>query len=193
VPAAVDRLDLCEPDALDELAAQLGGEKPERVRPQLLDGLLETRLVAQPLVPHLGVHAVVRLLAVDLRGEARDRRIGVALQLGDPDLVGDFVEPAAGDRARPVEEMELDERRAAVLLERPVERERIHVAVLPGDQRIQRARVPDLVLRDRGEGDVLLQHRRDPRPFGVAPAEDELVVSQTQQFLRVHAPPSVVP
>ena len=56
----------------------------DRVRPQLVDRLAEARLVAQPLGPHLGVHAVVGLLAVDLRGQARDRRVGVALQRLDP-------------------------------------------------------------------------------------------------------------
>ena len=106
------------------------GQDSERVRPQLLDRRLEARLVAQPVVPHLGVHAVVRLLAVDLRREARDRRVGVVLERRDPDLVGDLVEPAARDRVRPVEQVELDERRAAVLLRLAVEGERVGVAVV---------------------------------------------------------------
>ena len=137
----------------------------------------------QPVVPHLGVHAVVRLLAVDLRREARDGGIGVVLQRGDPDLVGGLVQPAPRDRVRPVHQVELDERRAAVLLERPVERERVGVAVLAHDELVERARVADLVLRDRGEGDVLLEHRRDAGPFRLAPAEEELVVSYRQELL----------
>ncbi len=121
----------CEADPRDELAAQLGGQDAERVRPQLLDRRLEARLVAQPVVPHLGVHAVVRLLAVDLRREPRDRRVGVVLERRDPDLVGDLVEPAARDRVRPLEQVELDERRAAVLLRLAVEGERVGVPSAP--------------------------------------------------------------
>ena len=167
------------------------GQHAERVRPQLLDRRAEARLVAQPLAPHLGVHAVVRLLAVDLRREAGDRRVGVVLQRRDADLVGDLVEPAARDRVRPVEQAQLDERRAAVLV-----RARGRTRARPAssdEQLVDGARVADLVLRDRGERDVLLEHRRDARPLGVAPAEDELVVSQAQQYLLVHAPPSAVP
>jgi len=54
------------------------------------------------------------------------------------------------------------------------------------------ARVPDLVLRDGGERDVLFQQRRDARPLRVAPADDQLVVSQPEQQL-VHVPPSGAP
>src|SRR4029077_12523019 len=63
---ALDRLDLGQTDALGELPAELRRQDAERVRPELLDGGAEARLVAQPLVPQLRVHAVVRLLAVDL-------------------------------------------------------------------------------------------------------------------------------
>ena len=91
---------------------------------------------------------------------------------------------------RPLEQVELGKRRAVVLRERPVERERVGVAFRADDQLVHGARVPDLVLCDRGEGDVLLEHGRDAGPFGVAPAEDELVVSQAQQCLLVHEPPS---
>src|SRR3989440_504802 len=51
----------------------------------------------------------------------------------------------------------------------------------------------DLVLRDRGERDVFLERGRYTRPFGIAPAEDQLVVSDLQQFLRVHARASAFP
>ena len=43
--------------------------------------------------------------------------------------------------------------------------------------------VPDLVLGNRREGDVLLEEGRDAGPFGVSPAEDELVVSDLQEPL----------
>src|SRR4029453_146167 len=41
--------------------------------------------------------------------------------------------------------------------------------------------MPDLLLRDRRERDVLLEEGCDPGPLGVPPAEDELVVSDRQQ------------
>ena len=117
------------------------------------------------------------------------RRARSVHQRGDADLVRDLVEPAARDRVRPVEQAQLDERRAAVVVERAVERERVRVV---GEQLVHGARVADLVLRDRRERDVLLEHRRDPRPLRVAPADDELVVSQAEQQL-VHVPPSSAP
>ena len=104
-------------------------------------------------------------------------------------VVGDLVEPTSRDRATPVEQVQLDQRRAAVLLRLAVERERVRVV---GQQLVHRARMTDLVLCDRGERDVLFEHRRDSRPLGVAPPDDQLVVSQAQQKL-VHAPPSGVP
>src|SRR5580765_7724588 len=61
---------------------------------------------------------------------------------------------------------------------------------------VPRARMTDLVLRDRRERDVLFQQRRDARPFRVAPAEDQLVVSDLQEqllFLLCHVPPSTSP
>ena len=78
--------------------------------------------------------------------------------------------------------MQLDERRAAVLVRLPVERERVGVgAELDRRELVQRARVADLVLRDRRERDVLLERRRDPGPLRVAPAEDQLVVGELKQ------------
>src|SRR6266566_3155375 len=75
----------------------------------------------------------------------------------------------------------------AVLLRLPVERELVRGrAELSGRVLVERPRVPDLVLRDRREGDVLLEERRDPCPLRVPPAEDQLVVSELEQLLRVH-------
>ena len=114
----------------------------------------------------------------------------IVLQRRDPYLVCDLVEPAPRDRVRPLEQVQLDERRAAVLLGLAVEGERVRVL---RQQLVDGARVADLVLRDRRERDVLLEHRRDPRPLGVAPADDQLVVSDPQQCLLVHEPPSIAP
>ena len=52
-----------------------GVEHAERVRPQLLDRRAEAWLVAQAAGPHLGVQAVVDLLAVDLRREPCELRV----------------------------------------------------------------------------------------------------------------------
>jgi hypothetical protein len=78
----------------------------------------------------------------------------------------------------PVQQPQLDERRAAVLLWCAIERERIRIAVeLDRGELLQRARMADLVLCDGRERDIFLERRRDPRPLRVAPAEDQLVVS----------------
>jgi hypothetical protein len=97
----------------------------------------------------------------------------------------------AGDRPSPVrDQAELDERRRPILVRLAVERERICIrAELFSGQLVPRARVADLGLGDGRERDVLLEEGRNARPFRVAPAEDQLVVSERQQFLRVHAPP----
>ena len=126
---------------------------------------------------------VVDLLALDLGGDPCELRVLVLLQPLDPDRVRGLVEDVARDRARPVrDEPQLDERRAAVLLGLAVERQRVGVgAELLGREVVEGARMPDLVLRDRREGDVLLEERRDPGPLRVAPAEDQLVVGELEQ------------
>jgi hypothetical protein len=64
-------------------------------------------------------------------------------------------------------------------------------AELRGCELVECTRVADLVLRDRREGNVLFERRCDPRPLRVAPAEDQLVVSQLEQPLcpLCHVPP----
>ena len=171
---------------------------------------LEARLVPQPLLPHLRMDAVVRLLTVHLGGEPGDLLVVGRLQRLEPDLVGRLVQDVPRDRPRPVHLPQLDERRRAVLLRRAVERELVRGRPQPARRDlVQRPRVPDLVLRDGREGDVLLEERRDSRPFRVAPAEDQLVVRVLKKFCasplgrpkrlppasrlrrrRVHAPPS---
>jgi hypothetical protein len=134
---------------------------------------------------------VVDLLAVDLLGEAGHAFIVGGLQVRDANGVRRLVEPVPSDRGRPVgHEPEFHEGRRPVLLRVPVERERVRVrSELLCCELIPGARVADLGLRDRRERDVLLEEGRDPCPFRVAPAEDQLVVSEGQQFLRVHEPP----
>ena len=127
------------------------------------------------------MHAVVRLLAVDLRGKPGHARVGVVHQRRNANLVGGLVETAARDRARPVEQVQLDERRAAVFLRLAVEREDVGVV---RKQLVHGARMADLVLGNRRKRDILFEHRCDSRPLGVAPAEDQLVVSQRQEQIR---------
>jgi hypothetical protein len=125
---------------------------------------------------------VVDLLTVDARGYARHDRVVGCRERRDPDRVGCLVEHVACDRRRPVHPAELDEGRASVLVERPVVRERVcSGAELLGDDLVERAGVADLVLRDRGERDVLLEERRDPGPLRVPPADDQLVVRQREE------------
>src|SRR5262249_20658006 len=98
-------------------------------------------------------------------------------------------------RVLPVEQTQLDKARVAVLVRRTVERQLVRGrAALERDELVQGARVTDLVLRDRREGDVLLEQRRNPGPLRVAPAENQLVVSDLEQrarFRLVHVPPCV--
>ena len=84
-------------------------------------------------------------------------------------------------------------RRSVSSTERPQERRcRLRRCRSGREELVDRPRVADLVLRDRRERNVLLEHGRDPRPLRVAPAEDELVVSDPEQEqlhvepLRVH-------
>jgi len=78
-------------------------------RPELLERGLVARLVLQPLVPHLGVEAVVGLLAVDLGREPRDLLVAALLQPREPLGVGAFVEDVSRDRALPFREPQLDQ------------------------------------------------------------------------------------
>ena len=108
--------------------------------------------------------------------------------------VGLLVEVVARDRLLPVQQPQLDDPRAAVLVGRAIEGKLVGGrAALARDELVESARMTDLVLGDRREGDVFFQQRRDPGPLRVAPAEDQLVVSDLQEqllFLLVHAPPS---
>ena len=139
----------------------------------------------QAVDPHLGVHAVVRLLAVDLRRDARE--LGV---------VGSLERARAGSR-RPSRRASAARssvptragvaRRAARSGTPPaaVERELVGGgAELGGGELVERPRVADLVLGDRRERDVFLEERRDPGPLRVAPAEDELVVGDREEQVR---------
>jgi hypothetical protein len=144
-------------------------------------------------VPHLRVQAVVRLLAVDLCREPGDFPVVRLLEPFEPRRVRLFIEDVSRDRLLPVEQTELDELRALVLVRRSVERELVGgYTAIASNELVDRSRMADLVLRDRREGDVLLQQRSDAGPLGVAPAEDELVVSDLEQrarLLLVHGPP----
>jgi hypothetical protein len=69
-----------------------------------------------------------------------------------------------------------------VLLGRAAERDPVRVAALEvGQQPVERLGVADLVLGQRRERHVLLQHRRDPGPLRVPEPQHELVVGHGQQ------------
>ena len=135
-------------------------------------------------------HREAVLVAAAVKRELQSRGIGTALMGAAEELVcsrgfggivlgvGLLVEVVPCDRPLPLRQPELDELSAAVLLRLAVEGERVggRVEVARGEL-VQRPRVADLVLGDGREGDVLLEERRDPGPFRVAPAEDQLVVS----------------
>jgi len=92
-------------------------------RPQLVEGCDEPRFVLEAVEPHLRVHPVVDLLAVDLRGQARKLGVVGGLQLVEPDRVGLLVEVVARDRVLPARQPQLYEPGAAVLLGSSVEGE----------------------------------------------------------------------
>ncbi len=184
------------PTSPAELVPQLRLDDAECERPQLLDRSAKARLVVQAARPQLGVQPVVDLLAVDLRRQPGELGIVAGAQSVKAEPVGLLVEVAARDRVRPVEQTQLDERRAAVRLGVAVEREGVRIGVkLDRGELVKRPGVADLVLGDRRKGDVLLERRRDPGPLRVPPPEDQLVVSQAQKQLcpLVHVPPSAVP
>jgi len=128
------------------------------------------------------VDAVVGLLTVDLRGDAGELRVVRDAERVEPDRVRSLVEPVPRDRPCPLQPAQLDEGGGAVVLGRAVEGERVGVgAELARGELVQRSRMADLVLRDRREGDVLLERRRDPRPLRVPPAEQQLVIRDAEQ------------
>ena len=174
-----------EPDAARELGALLRLEHAERVRPQLLDrrrGSAARRAAAPPTSRRAAGGRPPRGRSSPRGPRAPRRRTPSAPRAarGRPPRRGS----GARSCAPSLEQAQLDERRAAVLVRCAVERERVGVgAELDGGELVERARVADLVLRDRRERDVLLERRRDPRPLRVAPAEDQLVVSEAQEQL----------
>ena len=161
-------------------------EHAERVRPQLLERL------AQPLAALLRASSRSTHSSACMRWYASSRSI-FAASPATSGVVGAPSAPRSGsrrpsrravarDRPRPVEDAAA--RRAARSGTPPARgrtRARPRRPELARGQLVERPRVADLVLRDRRERDVLLEERRDPRPLGVAPAEDQLVVGELEQ------------
>ena len=74
-----------------------------------------------------------------------------------------------------------------VALDRAVVGDRVGVAAVVdhlGHQPVQRLGMAELVLGERAHRHVLLEHRRDPRPLGVAEADDELVIGHREEQQR---------
>ena len=74
-----------------------------------------------------------------------------------------------------------------IALGRAIEGDRVGVAAVGhdiGQQAVQGLGVPQLVLGEGAHGHVLFEERRNPRPLGVAEADDELVVRHREQQQR---------
>src|SRR5205823_8734889 len=108
------------------------------------------------------------LLAPELLHELRKWRVA------GPDgresrLVGELVIEAPGDRIGPVATRVIEQASVAVVVRLAVVGESILVAAVGehvSEQLEQRPGMAQLVLRDRADGDVLLEQRRDARPLG---------------------------
>ena len=130
------------------------------------------------------MHQVVALLATDLGDEVAqrlERRLG---QRREARRVGGLVQVAPGDRRRPVAAAMVEEPGVKVTLGRAIVGDGVGVAAIRddlGEQAVERLGVTQLVLCQRADRHILLEDRSDPRPFGVAEADDELVVRHRQQ------------
>ena len=177
-------LDLVQPDARASSARCSGVRTPSAYGHSSATRLLEARLVAQPLVPHLGVHAVVRLLAVDLRREARDLRIVVVHQRRD---AGSRPPPRRASAARSCAPSRAGAARRAARSGTP----------RAGGRTRARPRRPPAAGRRRARGRSRsarsTRTRRPPRASARSPStrsrasRGQLVVSQSQQIARSRA------
>ena len=140
----------------------------------------------QPLQPGRCVHDVVALLATDLVDELAQRDEGRGGQSVETGGVRGVVEESTGDRHRPVAAAVVEQAGVAVLVGLAVVGDAVGVATVGpdfGEERVERRRVPELVLGERAHRHVLLEERRDARPLRVGEADDELVVGHGEQQL----------
>ena len=143
-------------------------------RTKLLERRRKTRLVLETVLPHLRVHPVVGLFAVDLRRKARHLRIVGRLQRLDPLGIRLLVEPVARDRPRPLgDEPQLDKRRAAVLVRLAVEGEL--VLVLGTGTEVRLGAADDVPLQLAVAGRVLDQVGASARYVDVSVPERAVV------------------
>ena len=135
---------------------------------------------SQALEPGRHVHLVISLFTPDLGDQLAQRGEGGVRQRVEPDPVCRVIQVAPGDRSGPVAARMVEQPRVVVTLDWPVVGDGIGVAAVIDDVRqqpVQRLGMAQLVLGERAHRDVLFEHRRDPRPLRVAPAEHELVVN----------------
>ena len=157
-----------------EERARLGERSAQRVdqpRPAL------NRSLSDAAHPRVRVQQVVSLLSPQLHRERAKPVVPAGGQRVEPDIVRDVVEPVTRQRVRPIAVAPLAKDGVSVLVGLASEGQAVRmVAGDLTDAGVERGRVPDLVLGDRRESDVLFDVRRETRPLGVAVDYDDLVV-----------------
>ena len=99
-----------------------------------------------------------------------------------PYRIRQIIQIVTGDSVRPVAVGPFNQGAVPVTGSGTLESQVVRIpAGRPADQPINERRVADLVLRDAGEGQILLQHRREAGPFRVAVAKDQLVIGPGQK------------
>ena len=171
-----------KPDAPRELGPQVRLEHAERVRPQLLDRRDESaarRAGAPPTARRACGGRPPRG-----RSSPRARR-ALRHPLASARSAGCGLLPRRGSVARSCAPSRAGAARRAVRIgipsgARSKASASASVSSSTARELVERSRMADLVLCDRRERDVLLERRRDPGPLGVAPADDQLVVSERE-------------
>ena len=127
---------------------------------------------------------MVRLLATYLGNHLRQRPERRVRERNQSHRVRGVVQVAPDDAEGPVGARMVQQPAVAVAVDRAAEGG--VVGILSRElraQAVEDAGMADLVLGERAEGHVLLQHGRDARPLRVKEALDELVVGERQQQL----------
>ena len=104
------------------------------------------------------------------------------LQRAQPHIVRVVVQPVAREREREVGVRLLAQDRVPVFAGRAPQRQGIRIAAVDGAQYVeQHARVRDLVLRDRREGQIFFDVGDPAGPLAQSVTQDQLVVGQREQ------------
>jgi hypothetical protein len=132
--------------------------------------------------PGVGVEDVILDLPPDLGGEPGEGLVARALQHLEAERLGGIEEEVAEEAEVVATDRVLDQMAAA---ERPLvagEGDGIGRRLAERfEDAVEGVALPELVLRDRGEGDILLEDRPEPRPLGITMGDDELVISHAEE------------